>query len=883
MALLSPGVQVTVTDKSIYTATTSNTVPLFFIATKYGKTQPNSNTLAQGTIEAGVPRLVTSLRESIELFGVPIFYRDVYDQPYHGDCRNEYGLLALNQFLKVGSRAYVIRANIDLDDDVESLQLLWEKATVDAVNVAKQLAGQELSQRNNGDTAPEKQFLGGHELFTLTSDLIDTTTGEIRTTADSTLTAAQKASIVAYHASVASKEYYNDILDEIVDVAIEEYSKSTSSFKDRYSNASNLKFNLSSVLGGNFYNTVSKDGSNPDGMKYTYFKYLDPIYSATLTGGAASSYTSDEKVKDILMQGARTIHTQVRTAISDILTNDSSKTNPFFGTKGLLESKFHPYSLGTVSVSYTTLPSSLTLPLPSGYNDVLQITGHIKNVFVPPSDASLPNATTQSVAPAEYTVSGTRYQGTTIIGTFSGVIKNTAQNVLYAKEVTGNAFNFTNTDAKVFTIFYTDAISSITTNIGELTVAANTTTPLVGNGTSNFGGTVNITNFVNTKNGLSVTQFGSLVDTAFRDYIKTDSWYFVTHPKSALQSGNFNIATDNTDATRRLEVVRRLAQVIQDNASLNMDIKPEFGSDIASEGYEFNIMLCPGFPEVADELLTLADRVNQETIIIGDVPMDLSPRDAIRWGQQVNESSVVSTGNNIRSDNRGLIAYYYPHGYTSNLDGYDVLCPSSAMALAVMAYSDSIGNVWSAPAGPNRGLLSGISSVSAVGYVNTANGAIGTSGATFERVRLNQGMRDSLYNACNINPIHDSVQYGIAVWGQKTRVALAFNSSLDRLNVSRMIAYIRRGVRKLAFNYLMQPNDEITRKGLTSVVTSFLHSIQVSRGLYEFAVLCDSSNNTADMIDRNELELQIALKPTKTVEFIYIPITLVRTGDAISS
>ena len=314
-----------------------------------------------------------------------------------------------------------------------------------------------------------------------------------------------------------------------------------------------------------------------------------------------------------------------------------------------------------------------------------------------------------------------------------------------------------------------------------------------------------------------------------------------------------------------------------------MDIKPEFGSDIASEGYEFNIMLCPGFPEVADELLTLADRVNQETIVIGDVPMDLSPRDAIRWGQQVNESSVVSTGNNIRADNRGLIAYYYPHGYTSNLDGYDVLCPSSTMALAVMAYSDSIGNVWSAPAGPNRGLLSGISSVSAVGYVNTSNGAIGTSGATFERVRLNQGMRDSLYNACNINPIHDSVQYGIAVWGQKTRVALAFNSSLDRLNVSRMVAYIRRGVRKIAYNYLMQPNDEITRKGLSSVVTSFLHSIQVSRGLYEFAVLCDSSNNTADMIDRNELEVQIALKPTKTVEFIYIPITLVRTGDAISS
>ena len=882
MALLSPGVQVTVADKSIYTATTSNTVPLFFIATKYGKTQPNSNVLAQGTIEAGVPRLVTSLRESIELFGVPIFYRDVYDQPYHGDCRNEYGLLALNQFLKVGNRAYVIRANIDLDDDVESLQLLWEKATVDAVNIAKQLAGTELSQRNNGDTDPAKQFLGGHELFTLTSDLIDLTTGDIRLTSDSTLTAAQKANIKAYHTAVSSKEYYNDKLIKIIDIAIEEYSKSTSSFKDRYTNSANLKFNLSSVLSGNFYNYVSKDGSNPDGMKYTYFEHQDPIFSATLTGGNTSTYTSDVNVHDILLDGARTIHTQVRTSINDILANDTSKTDPFLGTKGLLESKIHPYSLGTVGVSYTTLPTSLTLPLPNGYNDVLQVTGYVKNVFVPPTDTTLPNATTKSVATVEYVVSGNRYQGTTLIGKFTGIIKDATKGLLYAAEINGNTFNFSNTDDKVFNIFYTDVLSAVTTNIGELTIAANTTSPLLGNSTSNFGGVIDITKFKNTKGGFSVAQFGSLVDTAFRDYIKTDSWYFVTHPKNALQSGSFDLSTNNTDATRRLEVVRRLAQVIQDNASLNMDVKPEFGSDIASEGYEFNIMLCPGFPEVSDELLTLADRVNQEAIVIGDVPMDLSPRDAIRWGQQVNESSIVSTGNNIRSDNRGLIAYYYPHGYTSNLDGYDVLCPSSALALSVIAYSDSIGNVWSAPAGPNRGLLSGISSVAAVGYVNTSNGAIGTAGAKFERVRLNQGMRDSLYNACNINPIHDSVQYGIAVWGQKTRVSLAFNSSLDRLNVSRMVAAIRRGVRKLAYNFLMQPNDEITRAGLTSAVTAYLHNIQVNRGLYEFAVQCDTSNNTSDMIDRNELEVKIALKPSKTVEFIYVPITLVRTGDSIT-
>jgi phage tail sheath protein FI len=80
----------------------------------------------------------------------------------------------------------------------------------------------------------------------------------------------------------------------------------------------------------------------------------------------------------------------------------------------------------------------------------------------------------------------------------------------------------------------------------------------------------------------------------------------------------------------------------------------------------------------------------------------------------------------------------------------------------------------------------------------------------------------------------------------------------------------------------MQPNDEITRQGLSSAVTAYLHNIQVSRGLYEFAVQCDATNNTADMIDRNELEVKIALKPSKTVEFIYVPITLVRTADSIT-
>jgi phage tail sheath protein FI len=94
--------------------------------------------------------------------------------------------------------------------------------------------------------------------------------------------------------------------------------------------------------------------------------------------------------------------------------------------------------------------------------------------------------------------------------------------------------------------------------------------------------------------------------------------------------------------------------------------------------------------------------------------------------------------------------------------------------------------------------------------------------------------------------------------------------------------YIRRGIRKALVRFLMEQNDEVSRKNVSSLVTSYLYDIQIKRGLYDFAVQCDSSNNTATTIDRNELYVNIALKPTKAIEFIYVPITLVNTGDPMT-
>jgi hypothetical protein len=112
---VSAGVSVTVDNQSYYTPGTASTVPLYIIATKGSKTNLTNNT-AVGTTESGVVRVVTGIEQSLELYGIPSFRTASDGSQLHGDSRNEYGLLALNHFLEVGGRAYVLRADIDLDD-----------------------------------------------------------------------------------------------------------------------------------------------------------------------------------------------------------------------------------------------------------------------------------------------------------------------------------------------------------------------------------------------------------------------------------------------------------------------------------------------------------------------------------------------------------------------------------------------------------------------------------------------------------------------------------------------------------------------------------------------------------------------------------------------
>ncbi|KKM15639.1 hypothetical protein LCGC14_1694020, partial [marine sediment metagenome] len=148
MALVSPGVQVTVTDESFFVPAAAPTVPLIFVATGAEKTQSDGVTPAAGTFESDVIRTVTSLTQSVELYGEPSFLEDSNGVALHGDARNEYGLFALNQFLGIGNRAFVVRADVNLDDDLDNIRTIWDSKFVSASTLLTTLVTAFLTEWN---------------------------------------------------------------------------------------------------------------------------------------------------------------------------------------------------------------------------------------------------------------------------------------------------------------------------------------------------------------------------------------------------------------------------------------------------------------------------------------------------------------------------------------------------------------------------------------------------------------------------------------------------------------------------------------------------------------------------------------------------------------
>jgi hypothetical protein len=290
--------------------------------------------------------------------------------------------------------------------------------------------------------------------------------------------------------------------------------------------------------------------------------------------------------------------------------------------------------------------------------------------------------------------------------------------------------------------------------------------------------------------------------------------------------------------------------------------------DARQEQNDFTLIACPGYPELLDEMVVLNTDRKGTAFVLVDPPFRLQPTgtDLFNWATNANNAPTNSEEGLVTLNEYSAV--FYPNAYTSNLTGEDVMVPASHIMLRTIALNDQVAYPWFAPAGLRRGVVNNATSV---GYLS--------SEGEFVPSPLGQGVRDVMYQN-RLNPIVIQPTGGVVVWGQKTLAVTA--SALDRVNVARLVVYVRKQLEVLVKPYFFEPNDTLTRNEVKQAVETFFNELVGLRALYDFLVVCDTSNNTPERIDRNELWIDIAIKPVKAVEFIYIPIRIKNTGEALA-
>jgi len=279
---------------------------------------------------------------------------------------------------------------------------------------------------------------------------------------------------------------------------------------------------------------------------------------------------------------------------------------------------------------------------------------------------------------------------------------------------------------------------------------------------------------------------------------------------------------------------------------------------------QYNLIACPQYPELAPNMVVLNNDRGETGFSVVDTPLRLTPDEVVTWATNNNGLGTTFGDGNLAGGDSDAAAFY-PSCTTTDLTGNIVVTAPSHMMLRTIIRSDSVAYPWFAPAGLRRGV---VDNAQQIGYLNAQTGE-------FQPLGVNQGLRDVLYSN-NVNPITFIPGTGIVNFGNHTLQGTA--TALDRINVARLVAYIRGRLEIIGNQYLFEPNDTITRSAITNQITALMSDLVNKRGLYDYLVVCDLTNNTPSTIDRNELYVDIAIEPVKAVEFIYIPMRIQNTG-----
>ena len=307
-----------------------------------------------------------------------------------------------------------------------------------------------------------------------------------------------------------------------------------------------------------------------------------------------------------------------------------------------------------------------------------------------------------------------------------------------------------------------------------------------------------------------------------------------------------------------------LSNTTQETSYVFNSIKRAIDSVADPEAVEMNLLVAPG---VTNESLT-SHMINvcenrADAMAIIDPKGGLSPRaekTGVHSSRTGNVSTVVSNLEARRLDSSYAAAYYPWVQIRDAINGAVLWAPPSLVALGTYASNDRNAAPWFAPAGFTRGGLSeGAAGIPVVGIDG----------------KLNSRERDKLYEV-NINPIASFPAEGLVVFGQKT--LQASRSALDRVNVRRLLIYVKKEISRISARMLFKNNVSATWNLFRGKVEPFLRSVKIGGGLVDFRVVLDETTTTPDMIDRNIMYAKIFLKPARAIEFIAIDFVVTDSG-----
>jgi hypothetical protein len=282
------------------------------------------------------------------------------------------------------------------------------------------------------------------------------------------------------------------------------------------------------------------------------------------------------------------------------------------------------------------------------------------------------------------------------------------------------------------------------------------------------------------------------------------------------------------------------------------------------EVVEFDTLVAPGITNstINSHMMKICED-RGDSLAIVDIAGGYQPDTESTSTESARLGDVTTTIDNLHGYgwNTSYACSYYPWvQIRDNINGSTLWCPPSVVALGAMSFGQASSELWFAPAGFTRGGLSdGAAGIPVVGV----------------RQRLTSKERDQLYDA-NINPIATFPAEGIVIFGQKTLQVTP--SALDRINVRRLLIYLKKQVSRMAATILFDQNVKVTWNRFRGEVEPFLASVQARLGLQEWKVVLDETTTTPDLIDRNIMYAKIFLKPTQAIEFIALDFVITDSG-----